>query len=95
MSAGAGEGDQVYITDCATGQVRVVVVFMVTIATYTGGAGQARARGARDVRLHVGGEAGVRVGGPGRGRRVLGHAHRGQRAQGPGRHRSVTRLLLL
>ena len=64
---------------------------MVTIATatHTGGAGEARARGARDVRLHVGGEAGVRVGGPGRGRRVLGHAHRGQRAQGPGRHRSV------
>ena len=34
VSAGAGEGDQVYITDCATGQVRaVVVVVMVTIAT--------------------------------------------------------------
>ena len=35
MSAGAGEGDQVYITDCATGQVRAVVVkvvIMVTIA---------------------------------------------------------------
>ena len=34
VSAGAGQGDQVYITDCATGQVRaVVVVVMVTIAT--------------------------------------------------------------
>ena len=93
VSAGAGEGDQVYITDCATGQVRAVVVkvvIMVTIATHTGGAGQARPRGPRDVRLHVGGEARVRVGGPGRGRRVLGHAHRGHSAQGPARHRSVT-----
>ena len=92
MSAGAGEGDQVYITDCATGQVRAVVVMvtMVTIATCTGGAGQARPRGPRDVCLHVGGEARVRVRGPGRGRRVLGHAHRGHSAQGPARHRSVT-----
>ena len=33
VSAGAGEGDQVYITDCATGQVRAVVVKVVIMVT--------------------------------------------------------------
>ena len=31
VSAGAGEGDQVYITDCATGQVRLVVVVVIMV----------------------------------------------------------------